>query len=184
MLYALNNIVMEKVNKKIKELKNKFTFSKVKQVLKDPKVIFYLNILQEQYVMCPIDKATNNIAFICKKYNVQVLLKELGLLNTTSSTYQQVNDTLHNVLQQQNNTLDSIFRLQNNNEEFNCLPCIYWLPKLHKIPSGAEFIVAGKKCINKGISKHLTSASKLCYNQIDAYHKKKHIILVGPKPFG
>ena len=40
--------------------------------------------------MCPIDKAANNIAFICKKRNVQVLLKELGLLNTTSNTYQHV----------------------------------------------------------------------------------------------
>ena len=40
--------------------------------------------------MYPIDKAANNIAFICKKYYVQVLLKELGLLNTRSNTYQQV----------------------------------------------------------------------------------------------
>ena len=56
-------------------------------MLKDPKVISYLNILQEQYVMCPIDRAANDIDFICKKYYVQVLLKELGLLNTTSNTY-------------------------------------------------------------------------------------------------
>ena len=54
--------------------------------------------------MCPIDKAANNIAFVCKKCYVQV-----GLLNTTSNTYQQVNGTLHNILQQQNNTLDSVF---------------------------------------------------------------------------
>ena len=58
-----------------KELKKKFKSSKVKQVLRDPKVISYLNILQEQYAMGPIDKAANNIAFICKKYYVQVLLK-------------------------------------------------------------------------------------------------------------
>ena len=90
---------MEKVNKSIEELKGNFKFSKVKQVSKDTKVISYLKILQEQYVMCPIDKAANNIAFICKKY-VQVLLKELDLLNTTSNTYHQVNDTHHNVLQQ------------------------------------------------------------------------------------
>ena len=50
--------------KKIKELKNKLKFSKVKQVLKDPKVISYLNILQEQYVLCPTDKAANNITYI------------------------------------------------------------------------------------------------------------------------
>ena len=73
---------MEKV-KELKNLKTKFKFSKVKQVLKDPKVISYLNFLQEQYAICPTDKAANNIAFICKKYYVQVLLNELGLLNTT-----------------------------------------------------------------------------------------------------
>ena len=42
---------MEKVKKKIKELKDKFKFSKVKQVFKDPKVISYLKILQERYVI-------------------------------------------------------------------------------------------------------------------------------------
>ena len=49
--------------------------------------------------MCPIGKAANNIAFIHKKYYVQVLLNDLGLLNTTLNMYQQVNDSLHNVLQ-------------------------------------------------------------------------------------
>ena len=173
---------MEKVNIKIEELKSKFKFSRVKQVLRNPEVVSYLNILQEQYVMCPIDKAANNMAFICKKYYVQVLLKELGLLSVTSNTYQQVNDTLHNILQQQNNTLDSVFGLKNNDEEFNCLPCIYWLPKMYKITSGARFIIAGKKCINKQLSKHVPSAFKLCYSQIDTYHKKAYY-LSGAKTF-
>ena len=61
-------------------------------------MISYLNILQEQYVMCCIDKAANGIAFICKKYYVLVLLKTIVLLNITSNTYQQVNDTLQNDL--------------------------------------------------------------------------------------
>ena len=135
-------------------------------------------MLKEQYAMCPFDIAANNIAFICKKY-VQVLLKELGLLSGTSNTYQQVNDTLLNVLQQQNNTLDSVFELKND-EEFNCLPCIYWLPKMHRIPSGARFI-AGRKCINKQLNTYVPSAFKLCYSQIDSYHKKS-IILVASKP--
>ena len=38
---------MEKVNKRIKELKSKVRFSKVKEVLRDPEVIFCLNILQD-----------------------------------------------------------------------------------------------------------------------------------------
>ena len=165
---------MEKVNKRIKEPQNNFKFSKLKQVLMDPKVISYLKILQEQYIVCPIGKMANNTAFICKKYYVQALLQELSVLNITSNTYQQVNDTLHNVLQQQINTFDSVFGLKNNDEEFNFLPCIYWLPKMHKTPSGARFIIAGKKCINSQLSKHVTSTFKLCYSQIDAYHKKSY----------
>ena len=76
-------------------------------MLKNPKVITYLKLLQKQYDICSIDRAGNDIAFICNQYYVQVLLKELGLLNTTSNTYLEVNDTPHNVLQQQN-TLDSV----------------------------------------------------------------------------
>ena len=114
--------------------------------------------------MCPIDKAANSIAFICNKSYVQVLLKELGLFSATSNTYQQVNDTLCNVFQQQNNTLDSV-------SDFS-LSCISWLLKMHKLPSGARFIIAGKKCLNKQLSKHVTSAFKPCYSEIDAYHKK------------
>ena len=117
-------------------------------MLRDLEVISYLNILQEKYVMCPVDKAASNTAFRCKENYVQVLLKELSLLNTTSNTYQQVNDTLHNILQQQNNTLRSVFGLKNKDEEFNCLSCIYWLPKMHKIPSGERFITAGDVLIS------------------------------------
>ena len=93
--------------------------------------------------MCSIDKAAKYIAFIRKKYYVQILLKELGLLITTSGTYQQVNDTLLNVLQQQNNTLGSVFGLKNIDEEFNCLPCIY-CAKVQKIPSGSRYTIVGK----------------------------------------
>ena len=62
--------------------------------------------------------------------------------------------------------------LKNSDEKFNCLPCIYWPPKMHKIPSDARFIIAGKECINMQLSTHVTSAFKLYYRQIDAYHKK------------
>ena len=70
-------------------------------------------------------------------------------LSASANTYQQVNDTIHNVLQQQDSALDSAYGLNNNDGEFNCLPCTCWLPKMHKILFGARFITAGKKCINK-----------------------------------
>ena len=86
-----------------------------------------------------------------------------------------MNDTLYNILQKQNNTLESVFGLKYNEEEFNCLRCIYQSPKMHKIPCGARLIIAGQKYINTQLSKHVTPAFKLCYNQIDAYHKN-HMI--------
>ena len=55
---------------------------------------------------------------------------------------------------------------------------------MHKIPSSARYITTNEKCINKQLSKYVvTSSFKLCYNQIDVYHKK-HFILEEPKPSG
>ena len=51
---------------------------------------------------------------------------------------------------------------------------------MHKIPSGARFIIAGKNCVNKPLSKHVTSAFKLFYSQIDAYHKNHKVLSSGP----
>ena len=41
------------------------------------------------------------------------------------------------------------------------------------MPSDTRISIAGKKCINKQLSKHVTLAFRLCYSQIDAYHKKQ-----------
>ena len=45
---------------------------------------------------------------------------------------------------------------------------------MRKIPSGARFIIAGKKGSDKQLSKHVTSAFKLCFSQRDAYHIKTY----------
>ena len=80
MFYTVDKHSHGRIQWKNKKLKNKFKFCKVKQMFKDPKVISCLNILQEQYVISPIDKAANNIAFMCKKFYVHVFIKELSLL--------------------------------------------------------------------------------------------------------
>ena len=46
--------------------------------------------------MVPIDKAANNVAFICKRFYAQILLKELGLShNEPSSTYSLISELSH-----------------------------------------------------------------------------------------
>ena len=68
-----------------------------------------------------IAKATNNIAFICKIYDIDVILKELGLIGTSSNTYEQISKTVPNILGEKNNILENVFNLKNTNDDFNCL---------------------------------------------------------------
>ena len=59
-------------------------------MLKQDAVTEYLNELYKNYVLVSIDKAANNIAIICKKYNVTVILKEIGTLDAGNETYKRI----------------------------------------------------------------------------------------------
>ena len=72
------------------------------------------------------------------------------------------------------NVLKNVFNIKNKDEEENCLPTIFWFPKMHKNPSGATFIIAFKKCINKKPTQYITSVFKLCFKQFENYHEKLH----------
>ena len=54
----------------------------------------------------------------------------------------------------------------------HCLPKIYWLPKMHKNPIKAHFIIAAPKCSIKPLSKTITSIFKLLTTLIESYNKK------------
>ena len=60
-------------------------------MLKQDAVIEYLNELHEKYVLVPIDRAANNIAIICKKYYINVILKEIEILDAGNETYEEIN---------------------------------------------------------------------------------------------
>ena len=125
--------------------------------------------------MAPMDKAANNVAFICKRYYAEILLQELGLLNVPSQTYKMLNDrTIPEIINLQVGELLASFKIKIELEEMKVLACIYWLPKMHKKPSGARFIIAGKRCTTKLLSKHVTSAFKFFFDQIERYHKHVH----------
>ena len=83
-----------------------------------------------KFVLVPIDKASNNIAFICKRFYAQVLLEELGLMGSSSSTYTKIDDRLpKDIIQQHTAELK-----RKVGEDMSILPDIYWIPKLHKNP--------------------------------------------------
>ena len=69
---------MSSVNQKIGTLQNKRTFGSVKSIFSKHEVKNTLFSLKEDFVIVPIDKAANNVAFICKYYALTII-KEINL---------------------------------------------------------------------------------------------------------
>ena len=116
--------ILQEVGNKIISLKHRIKVHKTNPVLKQDAVIEYLNELHEKYVLVPIDKAANNIAIICKKYYVTVILKEIGILDAGNETYEKINKNQVEIIQEYNTRL----KLSSESKD-KSLPTMYWIPK-------------------------------------------------------
>ena len=86
--------VHECIEQRVRCLKQQHVNRRKKHVLKNRVHLDYLNKLHENYVLVPADKAGNNIIVVCKKYYLDVVLKELESTNT----YQEVHSDCSNVV--------------------------------------------------------------------------------------
>ena len=169
-LTTWENKIVEKVSQKIEVLKTKTTPRKTNPILKRESVQHYLEKLHREFVLVPIDKAANNIAIICKRHYIEVILKEIGHLGEEgNNTYVKSGREASEIISE-NNEYTSRLKFQTE-EDDNILPVMYWTPKMHKTPIGKRFIIASKKCSTKKISKAVSSIFKLIYNQILNFHK-------------
>ena len=79
-------------------------------------------------MLVPADKASNNVIVVCKKYYLDVVIKELSLNNT----YKEVHNNNMNIISRH---LDYMVKNEIDvQEQHEQLPSFYWLPKLHKKP--------------------------------------------------
>ena len=167
--------ITESIDSRISILSQKITTTKTKLIGQDHMAMQHLKHLHNNYVITPIDKASGNVAIICKRFYAQVLIKELGIekQNSTNAgnTYLQINKNPDNIINNHANVLKKKFNISIDNDNKK-LPHMYWLPKLHKIPSKSRFIVAATNCSVKPLSKAVTAALKLLYKQIESYHQK------------
>ena len=136
-----------------------------KPVLKDTNALSELNKLKEQFIITPIDKAHQNISFICKKYYYECLKTELS-----SNTNEKIHTPAVNVITDHINTMKSSLHhtLEEDNEK---IPFIYWIPKHHKDPIGNRYIVSGKHCTTKILSKKLSYVFKLILKTLGNYYR-------------
>ena len=143
--------VNECIARRIQLLCRKHINRRKRHVLKSRRHLDYLHEFQRKFVLVPADKAANNVIVVCKKYCLEVVLRELN----TTSTYEREDRDCVNVVTEH-------LRFMTNNKinvepELHHLPSFYWLPKLHKQPYGTRFIAASNKCSTKPLSKLLTT---------------------------
>ena len=77
--YKLNNqdisdwksSIIKAVDERIYRLKPFVNFNVSQPVLKNDSSVACLEDLQQQFVIVPIDKASNNIAFVCKAFYIK-----------------------------------------------------------------------------------------------------------------
>ena len=81
------NTITSKIDERVSSFSRKKNNKKHHSILKLQSSKECLSDLHSKFVMVPIDKASNNIAFICKRFYAIVLLQELGLIGSSSSTY-------------------------------------------------------------------------------------------------
>jgi len=163
------NKVIEGVKSKIELLKQKITPQKTNPVLQDPDVLQYLEHLHKKFVIVPIDKAANNFAFICKQFYISKLLSEVS---NSSSTYSHVTHSQNDLISA-NKRFCKRFGLEVS-EQQNTLPSMYWIPKMHKSPVGARFIVASKTCSTKPLTEVISRIFKMLYNHVENFHRKSY----------
>jgi hypothetical protein len=129
-------------------------------VLGKQSVINYLQQPHDRYVLVPTDKASNNIAVVCKYFYVKSMLKEVGLLDAKQQTaYNLSLDTAPDVV----TTHLAMMKQVNIQVEAkqSQLPLLLWIPKMHKTPSKQRFIAASHSCTTKPVSAMITKCLKL-----------------------
>ena len=157
--------IMKEVDGKIKKICQNFRKRSSTSVFLNNDVKKELNYLLTNFVTVPIDKAQNNIAFICKRFYAEVINKELN-----STTYTKVDTNIENIINNHTQFLSSKKIILE--EDFKQLPRIYWTPKMHKTPVGSRFIIGNPRSSLKPLTKDITAISKRFFQNLTNYYNK------------
>ena len=95
----------------------------------------------DHFVIVPIDKAANNISFICKQHYANVIVSELKFgvdqTNNVDNTYEPISESSSDIISSHRIFLSEYEHQMK--EGMDCLASMYWIPKMHKTPVGERF---------------------------------------------
>ena len=139
------------------------------EILKNAKNVEDLDEIHSKFIVTFVDKASNNVALVCKQYYFRILLEELGLNQTQNSneTYKMEVSNEEHFAKIQKRFLNAVApSLPCSSNE---LPFIYAIPKLHKNPTKFRFLVSQKTCPLKTLNQTLSKIFKLVLKQHRAW---------------
>ena len=115
------------------------------EILRKPEIISALEELQHKFVICVVDKASNNFAIICKKFYLMNEGKELGLDTGRfgNSTYSRVQESEEQLCLRLKQEMAQLFEISIPDINLK-LPTLHWIPKFHKNPLKFRFIAGSK----------------------------------------
>lgn len=162
------SVVLSNIKKRIRMNTRKHTNPRKKKILADSKHTNYLKDFREHYVLVPADKASNNVLIVCKKYYLDVVLRELDNSDCSDQqTYTPCSLAVDSIVREHLAFMDRHdLRVH---DEMQQLPAFYWLPKMHKNPIGSRFIAASSACTTKPLSQLLTVCLKAVTNHFKEY---------------
>ena len=153
---AWKNYILSEVDSRISSAKTKFRFTEKGSIFQNPDVKEELRCLQEHFVLCPVDKASNNIAIVCKQLYAKVILEEVNFTDINAGnnpTYELVHEDQKDIVQRYKDFQESM-RLTLE-EDYQKLPQMHWTTKIHKEPVSSRFIIGSKISSLKPLGKYV-----------------------------
>ena len=133
-----------------------------------------LENLHKHFVITTVDKANNNYCFICKKFYLATIKKELGVSgnplrkNVQGNSVYEIQNNLnidHLINDHTIKNADFDVTLSDRNK---CVPNLYMIPKFHKRPYKYRFIAGAKFATTKLLSVQVVQ----CLKYIKNTHKR------------
>ena len=135
-------VIFSKADKNNSKLKTRIKPSISNPILKQRDVISCLEVFQKMFVFLPTDKATKYIAIVCKLYYVELILNEIGVIGHGKNTCCKANESCDEILDENTEYTKRLgYKIT---EKEKTLPITHRIPKMHKNPTGARFIIVSK----------------------------------------
>ena len=134
-------------------------------VFDDPSASEELDFFHKHFVLCPVDKASKNIAIICKKYYMNTLMHEC--MNNTLSYCNIKNISIDDICTGIKDFMKDMKINVSNGD--NRLPHIVLFPKFHKPKLSQRFVVSYANCTIKPLASQITLGLKAVYKKVISY---------------